>query len=533
MKLCKICNIQFENNIKFSNHLKSHNITSKEYYDKFELKEREGFCKICNSETRFENGNIGYKTYCSSKCSSSDPDNVKKRINSNLIKYGVENPFQSEDIKNKIKLKNIKTFGVEHPLKNEEIKLKMIQTRIEKNGSGLNVQKFKQTCIDKYGVDNPNKVKEFKDKASETAIKRYGNKTNGSQISQTIKTKYIKQIQNTITKNNYTILSYELDEFNIQCDCGHCFKMNSKMIYARMMYNIKLCTICNPINNTISNVQSELKAFVVSLIPNLEVLESFKLKNKQELDIYIPQLNIAFEFNGCYWHSSIFKDRMYHVNKLTYSNEQGIKLIYIDQSDWLHKQPIIKSMIKYLVNKIVDRLFARNCEFKIIDNEKDVIDFYNKNHIQGYTQCKINIALVHNECIVSMMSFSRSKFNKNYEWELTRFANLLGFVVVGSASKLFKYFINKYNPESIVSYSDLFWSSGGIYKVLNFNKAKQSSPSYYYVKKSDLSKHHRFKFRKDNLYKNSNNIGKTEDEIMLKDYFKIWDCGKIVWDWYR
>ena len=61
-----------------------------------------------------------------------------KAIQTNLERYGVENPFQSEEIKNKIKQKNLEKYGVENPSQSSEIKQKKIETSLKN-----------------YGVENP------------------------------------------------------------------------------------------------------------------------------------------------------------------------------------------------------------------------------------------------------------------------------------------------------------------------------------------------------------------------------------------
>ena len=53
-----------------------------------------------------------------------------------LNTYGVDNVFQAEEIKEKIKETSIKKYGVEHPFKNENVK-----------------SRFKKTCLEKYGVE--------------------------------------------------------------------------------------------------------------------------------------------------------------------------------------------------------------------------------------------------------------------------------------------------------------------------------------------------------------------------------------------
>ena len=87
--LCLICNkeIPYKSMKDFTGiHLKKHNITSKEYYDKYYKKEDEGKCKLCGGDTQFTNLSLKNKSpyldYCSRKCSANDPDKIKRLIES-------------------------------------------------------------------------------------------------------------------------------------------------------------------------------------------------------------------------------------------------------------------------------------------------------------------------------------------------------------------------------------------------------------------------------------------------------------------
>jgi len=75
----------------------------------------------------------------------------------NLKKYGVEHPLQSEEIQKKIRETNLKKYGVEHNLQSKVVKDKIIQTNLER-----------------YGVENPAQSIETKEKIIQTNIERYG-----------------------------------------------------------------------------------------------------------------------------------------------------------------------------------------------------------------------------------------------------------------------------------------------------------------------------------------------------------------------
>ena len=74
---CEICGKEFSN---LSHHIKTHDINSKTYYDKY-LKTDigEGICPICGKETRFLNMYVGYKSYCNSKCFYTDSAWIQKQ----------------------------------------------------------------------------------------------------------------------------------------------------------------------------------------------------------------------------------------------------------------------------------------------------------------------------------------------------------------------------------------------------------------------------------------------------------------------
>jgi very-short-patch-repair endonuclease/endogenous inhibitor of DNA gyrase (YacG/DUF329 family) len=65
---CEICGRKFNNYRSFSQHLRSHKITAKDYYDKFLKKENEGICPICGKKTDFYSISRGYAKFCSHRC---------------------------------------------------------------------------------------------------------------------------------------------------------------------------------------------------------------------------------------------------------------------------------------------------------------------------------------------------------------------------------------------------------------------------------------------------------------------------------
>ena len=114
------------------------------------------------------------------------------------------------------------------------------------------------------------------------------------------------------------------------------------------------------------------------------------------------------------------------------------------------------------------------------------------------------------------------------EWEMLRFCSKLNTIIIGGASKLFKYFIDNYRPKIINSYCDISRFEGGTYQNLGFKLSHISEPNYYYI--IDGIRQHRFNWRKDKLVKLGYDINKTELEIMSElGYNRIFDCGNQKW----
>ena len=109
---------------------------------------------------------------------------------------------------------------------------------------------------------------------------------------------------------------------------------------------------------------------------------------------------------------------------------------------------------------------------------------------------------------------------------MLRFCNKLSTNVVGGASRIFKYFINNYKPNEVISYADRSWSIGNLYEKLGFNLVSNTQPNYYYI--VDGVRRYRFNFRKDKLVREGFDSNKTEHEIMLeRKIFRIYDSGSL------
>lgn len=118
--------------------------------------------------------------------------------------------------------------------------------------------------------------------------------------------------------------------------------------FAQMAYNHltgRGCLKC-ALHEKKSKGEKELCDFIKSIYPG-EILENTrKFIGRKELDIYLPELKLAFEYNGEYWHQfHEEKEPGYHKNKQKACKENGIKLIEVWENDWKKNNQQIKDLI--------------------------------------------------------------------------------------------------------------------------------------------------------------------------------------------
>lgn len=175
---CAICKKEFDNITGVSYHIRTHNITSKEYYDKYMKKEGEGICPVCGNETKFITLKLGYYKHCSTKCSNNDEETKKAREETCLEKFGVRNITMCDYGKERQRKALEKNGGF--TLQRPELLEKVHKITEDKYGSAYYLQTkkgqkvFKKSCIEHFGKSNPQKDKKIKRKTEKTNIEKYG-----------------------------------------------------------------------------------------------------------------------------------------------------------------------------------------------------------------------------------------------------------------------------------------------------------------------------------------------------------------------
>ena len=485
-----------------------------------------------------------------------------KRVATLIERYGVSNPMYSAEFKEKLKETNIERYGVENPLLSKEIQEKTIQTKKQKYVSNYMKmvreesykkydgnpfqskeirKKIKDTMNEKYGVSHPLQVESFKEKSKKTSIERYGvdNPAQNKEIQEKIKQTSIERYgvdnhaQKHISKESLEILnSKEL----------FCEFIKDKTVYEiSKKINIDPTTVYVYIKKYDaqdlyqkkgpSYLESEMKEFLDIHDITYEI-NNRTILNGSELDFYIPDYAMAIEMNGVYWHNDVARPEIkYHYNKWKMCSDQKIHLVSIFEDDWKLQKEKVCNMLLGFFRKKPKGIPARKSRIVKISGKvaKPFLDQY---HLQNFVTGTHYGAFDNDDNLIGVMTFGTTR---NGRFELKRFV-MDNYNHPGLFSKLFTYAQCDLQFNEVVSFSDNTCFTGNVYKKNGFTFIKEIKPDYRYL--INGKRVHKSNYTKQRIKSNFPELCESIDngmsEISAMSYLgipRIWDCGKCEWVW--
>jgi len=406
-----------------------------------------------------------------------------------------------ESIAHKRVVTNFQRYGVSNPMKTSEIKEKLRENYKNKSQEVIAEEHKKQeeTCKLKYGVTNYNqrhiKPEILALRKNEEEYKKYLINCHHDQSLT------LSEIAENLGIDG-TIVGKDFKRYGIET-----------RLFSRSRSEIE---VYNYISSILS---SEIKARDFSAI-------------KEELDIYVPEKNLAIEFDGLYYHSYSevpeSSDKFKHRRKTLKCKEIGIKLFHIFENEWLDpvKREIWKSILS---SKMIDPavvVYGRDTKVKELGTTEAKV-FLLENHLQGFSPATKYYGLYKDTNLVMVVTL---KLYKDGLWELTRFCSKKNTKIIGGASKLLSYFEKNVDWNIIYTFADLRYSYGDLYKKLGFDLSDEVGVSYYYTDRKTVF--HKRGFQKQYLSKILGDLydpNKTEFENVLGSgkYRIIYDCGKL------
>ena len=427
---------------------------------------------------------------------SAQSDIVKEKVKTtNLRKYGVEYSFQANEVKDKIKATNLERYGVDNPSKSDIIKTRIVESNRKNLGVDYPMQskdvmdKSRVTSFEKYGTEYPNQSDIVKSKIDASTLEHYG-------VNRVCKLDEFKQ----------KVVDTNRERYGVDYTC--------------LIYSGKLR----------GNDSSYNRSFAELLDDNGIKYEREFLLQKYSYDFKVGETLI--EINPTATHNTHFNpygknriDANYHRDKSKLAKDSGYSVIHV--FDWDDVDKVVQ-LLKFRVTA-----YARKCDVKVV-SEIDTNNYLDMYHLQGTCRGqKIRLGLYHDNQLVSLMTFGKSRFNKSCEYELLRYCS--HYNVVGGAEKLFKYFVDNYKPNSIVSYCDTSKFSGKVYDALGFKYIKTNSPRkhwYSLKEKRHITDGLLLSQGYDRLFKENHGKGTSNEELILsRGYLPVYDCGQATYIW--
>lgn len=444
-----------------------------------------------------------------------------------LDKYGVTNVYAAECVKNKIKKTNFDKYRTENPGNRKEAREKAKKTLIQNYGElGLASKEIKTKKIEtsrrNYGVDFYAQSSAYKEQCKANVLKRF--------VEAISKDPEIEFPDLNKSLPDLTSQKLRKNEFDLKCKkCGNAFR--GKLSFNNYYHHgtFSSCKNCHP-HSTSSFEEKELFEFVKSVYFGSVQSNKRTVISGCELDIFIPEKKLAFEYDGIYWHSEeLGTSKWYHLEKTLKCKKAGIRLVHVFENEWKNKKEIAKAKIKNLLGVHSRTIFARRCKVEEIDFDVSR-KFQISNQIQKVEKSEFDLGLFFNGELVSVMSFKELEIEDN-AWEMVNFCCKLDFHIPGAAGKLLKHFEKKIQPMSITSYVDRRWSTGKMQKAIGFKLKETSKPDFWYLVKNDLEPKSKWQgsILKSSL-KTYNSTMMDEENMKINGYKRIFDCGKLIFE---
>ena len=469
----------------------------------------------CSNECAKREGQKHFEENCIKKYGVRRPAQnkliIEKTKLTNLEKYGCEYSFQSDIVKRKIEETSLKRYGTRNPTQSKECIEKRKQTNLEKYGGNAPLSseeirnKVKETNLKRYGVENVFQHEDIKEKLQETNIQHYGTPyyKMSDEYKNIINIKAFIRLKDTLEeKNNIQLISTQ-EEFLLnkriyKClVCGEIFEnVENSYVFIHCPHCIKTCY---------SLKEKELVGYIKSIYDGKIIENDRTILQGKELDIYVPEHNLAIEFNGSYWHSNIFCDDNFHLNKTVMCLDRNIKLIHIFENYWDSNKEVCMSIISKALGVYKQTIIAETCLFKKIDITTYSM-FVRQNSLYNVVnESLICYGLYHNNNLISVLGLIKDN-------ETIVIDNYCTSIFTNVVNGL-KILLDKSNIQKCVAYIDRNISFKEEYEDIGFVIDYYTPP-----------KRHFYKMR---TYQNIELITNDETYINNKEYCWISDCGDI------
>ena len=306
----------------------------------------------------------------------------------------------------------------------------------------------------------------------------------------------------------------------LQIECSSCGGIQKKSLIEAMTGR---CGTCSPGG---SQAQVEIDRYVRSCgfdtcISSRDVIPPY------EIDTHIPKLNLGIEYNGLYFHSTIFKNKKYHSQKTEMCAKVNTTLIHIFEDEWRDRQEIVKSMISHRLGVDQRKIGARKCHVTSI-SKGDRKKFFETNHIDGDVKSSYCVALVTDTGEIMACMSLRRPLHKKYgtSLEVARFCTSLYTSVPGALGRLTRWALDKAKEDGyqgLITYVDTRHGTGKGYKASGWTQTGTTPDRFWWT--DGRHRIDRFKIRADKTASLSESDVAAEHGVV-----KIWGCPNLIFE---
>jgi len=374
--------------------------------------------------------------------------------------------------------------------------------------------KIETTNKQLYGVRRPIQNAQIHSKLELTNIGRYGFAcaVKSEQVKKRVPESKLK-IENELLHEyrELDILSIRKLEYDIKCIKGHEYTISDINLYKRIKYGIDICSICNPFNACVDEIDDIFEYIGDNYEGKIE---------KEDNEVYLPGIRLQIIIIDLLDNSEVYREMGYYqdkINKLLDERKEYV-LVYLDSLR--ENKKAILSMINKNIRKKEKVIYSDELKLDEIDSIL-AEGFTKENNTGEYVAGSINIGIFKREMLISMISFKKD----GDRYELLSYIEKNGIRVIGGINRLYRYFIKKWG-DSIFGYSyDI--NGEEMYKKIGFVYEKRMPIRYtYIVNKKRVSREY-----VRGLDLGFGKIaGKDEHRICLDNgIFRIYDAGRVKW----
>lgn len=333
---------------------------------------------------------------------------------------------------------------------------------------------------------------------------------------------------------DYSLVNYVQAKTPVRLVCR---KHPNKVIYQQPSNHLSGQNPCSLCNHMVSKEERGIADFLraVTLVEH----NRRDIIAPKEIDIWLPEFGIAIEFHGLFWHTTNRVGKL-HKEKWQLAQQANVRLVQIFEDEWLNKQDIVKNRLLAFLGK-AEKRDARKLQLRPVQ-WKEAKAFLLSTHIQGAGPVGTAYGLYEGETLVAVATFGKSRSGamtgarKEGEYEVLRYAST--GTVRGGFTRLFSRFKQDFSPEVVISYCDLRYGTGGLYKAAGFALGSVTEPDYWWVPKGKIERVPRYVVQKHKMAKPDHPLHsfyaphKTEAQICEEaGWQKIHGVGNQKWVW--